>query len=83
MKQILLTPIRENKIKIDLSKNEEIKSNELYVEDIKLYRYSKVPAEKKHDSVFEYYYNEFDVNDFKDAYIVLFCGKWRNRNYIS
>ena len=46
------TPIRENKIKIDLSKYEEIKSNDLYVEDIKLYRYSKVPAEIKHDRVF-------------------------------
>ena len=67
----------KKKKKFDLSKYKEIKNKEFDKDNLKLYRYSKVKADNsKNERVYEYFYDEFDdVNDFKDAYIVLFCGK--------
>ena len=68
------TPLKKKKI--DFSKYKEVKNKEFDSENIKLYRYSEVKEESKHERVYEYFYDEFtDVNDFKEAYIVLFCGK--------
>jgi len=56
----------------DLSKYNEIKNEE---SNLKLYKYSEKERESKHERVYEYFYDDFDLNDYKDAYIVLFCGK--------
>lgn len=63
------------KIKFDLSKYKEAKNKELEADNIKLYKYSEKRREEKHERVFEYYYDDFYINDYKDAYIVLFCGR--------
>ena len=64
-------------IKFNLSKYKEIKNDEFCTGNLKLYRYSEVKVDNsKNDRVFEYFYDDFDdVNDFQEAYIVLFCGK--------
>ncbi len=69
-------PPKASKIKFDLSKYKEVKNKELEA-GIKLYSYSEKGSEKppKNERVFEYFYDDFDLNDYKDAYIVLFCGK--------
>jgi len=69
-------PPKASKIKFDLSKYKEVRNKELEG-GIKLYRYSEKGREEppKKDRVYEYFYDDFDLNDYKDAYIVLFCGK--------
>ena len=69
-------PPKASKIKFDLSKYKEVKNKELEG-GIKLYSYSTKGREEppKQDRVYEYFYDDFDLNDYKDAYIVLFCGK--------
>ena len=68
-------PPTAKKIKFDLSKYREIKNKELEADNLKLYKYSEKQGEEKHERVFEYFYDDFDLNDYKEAYIVLFCGK--------
>lgn len=58
--------------KFDLSKYKEIINKET---DLKLFRYCEKERESKYERVYEYFYDEFDLNDYKEAYIVLFCGK--------
>lgn len=65
----------QRKIRYDLSKYKEITNKEFYAENIKLYRYSEKEQSMKSEKVYEYFYDEFDLNDFKEAYIILFCGK--------
>ena len=45
------------------------------MENIKLYLYSKKEGQSKYENVYEYFYDEFDINDYKNAYIVLFWGR--------
>lgn len=68
-------PPTAKKIKFDLSKYREIKNKELEADNLKLYKYSEKQGEEKHQRVLEYFYDDFDLNDYKEAYIVLFCGK--------
>lgn len=60
----------------NLSEYEEFKSTEFEPQNIKLYKYSNIQGIQSRDkNVFEYFVDKFDVNDYRDAYIVLFCGK--------
>ena len=59
------------KIQFDLSKYEEIDKKE----DLVIYRYSKVERQSDHKLVYQYFYDKFDINDYKVAYIILFVGK--------
>ena len=64
------------KIKYDLSKYQEIKIDDYDTGNIKLYKYSNIKdVSKGHERVHEYFFDEFDVNDENEAYVVLFCGK--------
>ena len=63
------------KKKFDLSQYKEVQNTEFDSENLKLYRYSEKMQESKHERVYEYFYDDFDLNDYKEAYIVLFCGK--------
>ena len=62
-----------NQTKFDFSKYKEIKSEEFY-RGIKLYLYSEKERKSRHEGIYEYYYDEFDSNDYKEAYIIFFVG---------
>ena len=59
------------KVQFDLSKYEEIEKKD----DLVIYRYSKVERQSDHKLVYQYFYDKFDINDYKLAYIILFVGK--------
>ncbi len=59
------------KVQFDLSKYEEIEKSD----DLVIYRYSKVERQSDHKLVYQYFYDKFDINDYKLAYIILFVGK--------
>ena len=61
----------QEKIQFDLSKYEVINKEE----DVTFYRYSKVKGKSNHELVYHYYYDKFESNDYRKAYIVLFVGK--------
>ncbi len=44
-------------------------------EDFIIYKYSDIEKKSGQDQVYQYFYDKFDVNDYSDAYVVLFCGK--------
>jgi len=44
-------------------------------EDLIIYKYSDIEKKSGHDQVYQYFYDKFDINDYSDAYVVLFCGK--------
>mgnify|MGYP002624665155 CR=1 FL=1 len=44
-------------------------------EDLTIYKYSDIEKKSGHDQVYQYFYDKFDINDYSDAYVVLFCGK--------
>ena len=44
-------------------------------EDLTIYKYADIEKKSGHDQVYQYFYDKFDVNDYSDAYVVLFCGK--------
>ena len=58
-------------VQFDLSKYEEIEK----IDDLVIYRYSKVERQSDHKLVYQYFYDKFDINDYKLAYIILFVGK--------
>ena len=59
------------KVQYDLSKYEEIEKKDDFV----IYRYSKVERQSDHKLVYQYFFDKFDINDYKVAYIILFVGK--------
>ena len=66
------TPLNEkNKIKYDLSKYEFIKKEE----DVSFYRYSNVKMKSNHELIYQYYFDKFESNYYRKAYIILFVGK--------
>ena len=65
------TPINEKKIQYDLSKYEIIKKEE----GVTFYRYSNVKSKSNHELIYHYYFDKFDSNDYRKAYIILFVGK--------
>ena len=66
-------PIKQ-KPKFDFSKYDVLKSEDFESDHLTFYKYSNIKAQEK-DNIFQYFYDPYDVNDYKDAYIVLFCGK--------
>ena len=66
------TKKEENKIKIqDFLKYEILEQRD----DLTIYKYSNVERISKKEHVFQYFYDKYELNDYQDAYIVLFCGK--------
>ena len=59
------------KVQFDLSKYEEKEKKD----DLVIYRYSKLERQSDHKLVYQYFYDKFDINDYKVAYIILFVGK--------
>jgi len=62
------------KPKFDFSKYDVIKSEDFASDQLTFYKYSNIKPQEK-DNIFQYFFDKYDVNDYKDAYIVLFCGK--------
>ena len=44
-------------------------------DDLTLYKYSNKERISKQNLVYQYYYDEFNINDYDNAYVILFCGK--------
>ena len=44
-------------------------------EDLTYYKYSNIQRQSGHDLVYQYYYDNFEVEDYNNAYVILFCGK--------
>ena len=66
-------PSQTNKINYDLSKYQKLgKSKDSNVE---FYLYSNIKCQNKHKLVFQYFFDKFIDNDYKDAKIILFVGK--------
>ena len=61
--------------RFDLSKYKEIPNNFSESKILKLYLYSDKERKVRHENIYEYIYDEFDLNDYNTAYIVLFFGK--------
>ena len=66
--------INEKKEEINFSKY-EIKE---YSDKLTIYNYSKVERISPYELVYQYYYDQFDINDYQNAYIVFFCGETGN-----
>ena len=56
---------------IDFSKYKVLKKRE----DLTIYLYSDRERVSNHNLVYQYFYDQYNGNDFENAYIVLFCGK--------
>ena len=56
---------------IDFSKYEVLEKED----DLTIYKYSNKEGQSKHKLVYQYFYDEFNINDYDNAYVVLFCGK--------
>ena len=44
-------------------------------DELKIYKYSNVEGSSTHKLIYQYYYDDFDSNDHKNAKIILFIGK--------
>ena len=55
----------------DFSKYEKIEEKE----GLTLYKYSNLQRVTNHKLVYQYFYDKYDVEDYSNAYVVLFCGK--------
>ena len=64
----------KQKPNFDFSKYDVIKSKDFESEQLTFYKYSNIKPQEK-NNIYQYFFDEYDVNDYKDAYIVLFCGK--------
>ena len=43
--------------------------------DLTFYKYSDLESNSNHDLVYQHFYDEFDVHDYQNAYVILFLGK--------
>jgi len=70
----------------DILNNEDIKIKKIYIDfskyevfekkdNLTIYKYSNKERQSNHKFVYQYFYDEFNSNDYKDAYIILFFGK--------
>ena len=59
------------KKEIDFSKYEVLEKRD----DLTIYKYSSKERQSTHELVYQYFYDEFNVNDYDNAYVILFCGK--------
>ena len=62
---------KETKKPIDFSKYRIINQRD----DLTIYKYSDLERISNHKLVYQYFYDKFDVHDYQNAYVVLFCGK--------
>ena len=68
----ILTKEKENKNKdIDFSKYEVLEKKE----NLTFYKYSNVKRQSSQKLVFQYFYDNFEGEDYNNAYVILFCGK--------
>ena len=77
--------LQEDTIKIRLKKNEKPKrrnnidfSQHKIIkkrDDLTIYLYSDRERVSNHQLVYQYFFDQFDVADFDNAYVVLFCGR--------
>lgn len=44
-------------------------------DDLTLYKYSNKESQSKQKLVYQYFFDEFNINDYDNAYVVLFCGR--------
>ena len=69
------TPIYINKKKInDFSKYEVIGKEDNLI----LYKYSNKERQSNREYVYQYFYDEFNINEYDNAYFLLFCGETGN-----
>ena len=59
------------KKEIDFSKYEVLEKRD----DLTIYKYSSKERQSTHELVYQYFYDEFNVNDYDNAYVILFSGK--------
>ena len=45
------------------------------VDNIKIYKYSDIKRKSPHNLIYQYYFDEFEISDEKNATIMLFIGK--------
>ena len=69
--EILKKENEKKKKDIDFSKYEVIDKNE----NLTIYKYSNIERKSGQNLVYQYFYDYFDVEDYNNAYVVLFCGK--------
>ena len=63
--------IKKEKKYIDFSKYKILEKNE----DLTIYKYSDVQRQSGHKLVYQYFYDNFEGEDYNNAYVILFCGK--------
>ena len=56
---------------INLANNEILGRSD----NLTIYKYSKIERTSPNELVYQYYYDKFDINDYKNSYVILFCGK--------
>ena len=44
-------------------------------DDLIYYKYSNIERTSNHKLVYQYFFDKYKVEDYSDAYVVLFCGK--------
>ena len=59
------------KKEIDFSKYEVLEKRD----DLTIYKYSSKERQSNHELVYQYFYDEFNDNDYDNAYVILFCGQ--------
>lgn len=47
-------------------------------EDLIIYKYSNKKYISNHDSLYQYFYDDFSFDDYKNAWVILFIGKIRD-----
>ena len=65
------TPISTNKKINDFYKYEVIRKEDNLI----LYKYSNKERQSNREYVYQYFYDEFNINDYDNAYVLLFCGE--------
>ena len=63
--------IKKEKKYIDFSKYKILEKNE----DLTIYKYSDVQRQSNYKLVYQYFYDNFEGEDYNNAYVILFCGK--------
>ena len=61
----------KRKINFDFSEYEVVEKRE----DLITYKYSNKERVSKQKLVYQYFYDDFNPEDYNDAYVILFCGK--------
>lgn len=59
------------KKEIDFSKYEVLEKED----GLTIYKYSSKERQSPQNLVYQYFYDEFNINDYDNAYVILFCGK--------